>query len=542
MTGLDEKLKQRLAELPDKAGIYFFKNAGGEIVYIGKARSLQDRVRSYFAAPADLKVANIRAETADIDFILTGSEKEAAFLENNFVQRYQPKFNLRLKDDKSFPYLKMTVGEKFPGVLLTRKVEDDGARYFGPFSPASQARKTIHLLNRYFGIRGCEENVPGKRRRACLEHDLRLCSAPCVGSIGEAEYAKNVADALIFLEGRTGLLLKTLRQRMEEAADRLDYEQAGRWRDLIRTLEQIKERPQLISVGREDTDIFGLAREKDRLALYVFFMRGGKVRDTEEMATREPEETPVGEALLRILDGFYGQSEDLPDKVLLSHPVPSVRDLADTVSKRKGATVRFSVPQRGRGRKLVEMAVRNAERLLGKPAGENPALAALAGVIGLGKPPGRIEGFDISNTGGDESVGSVVVFENGEPSRSEYRKYRIKSVAGPNDVASLQEVIGRRYGRLLREGLKLPDLILVDGGKGQLHAAEKELEKLGLTGVPVASLAKREEIVFTPAEKAGLQLDRTSPALKLLQHIRDEAHRFAVTFHRQRRKKKSFSS
>ncbi|MBP1767616.1 MAG: excinuclease subunit, partial [Candidatus Aminicenantes bacterium] len=415
---MDEKLKQRLAGLPDKPGIYFFKNPGGEIVYIGKARSLKDRVRSYFAAPADLKVANIRAETADIDFILTGSEKEAAFLENNFVQRYQPKFNLRLKDDKSFPYLKLTVGERFPGVLLTRKVEDDGARYFGPFSPASQARKTIHLLNRYFGIRGCEESVPGKRRRACLEHDLRLCSAPCVGSLGEAEYGKNVSDALLFLEGRTGQLLKALRQRMDEASESLNFEQAGRWRDLIRTIEQIKERPRLISVGLEDTDIFGLARERDNLALYVLFMRRGKVRDAEEMVAREPEEIPVEEALARILDRFYGQSEDLPDKVLLSHPAASMRDLADRAARKKGSAVRFSVPQRGRDRKLVETAVRNAERLLGKPAAGNPGLADLARILGLLNPPGRIEGFDISNTGGDESVGSVVVFENGEPSRS----------------------------------------------------------------------------------------------------------------------------
>jgi len=539
---MDEKLKQRLAGLPDKPGIYFFKNPGGEIVYIGKARSLKDRVRSYFAAPADLKVANIRAETADIDFILTGSEKEAAFLENNFVQRYQPKFNLRLKDDKSFPYLKLTVGERFPGVLLTRKVEDDGARYFGPFSPASQARKTIHLLNRYFGIRGCEESVPGKRRRACLEHDLRLCSAPCVGSLGEAEYGKNVSDALLFLEGRTGQLLKALRQRMDEASESLNFEQAGRWRDLIRTIEQIKERPRLISVGLEDTDIFGLARERDRLALYVLFMRRGKVRDAEEMVAREPEETPVEEALARVLDRFYGQSEDLPDKVLLSHPAASMRDLADRAARKKGSAVRFSVPQRGRDRKLVETAVRNAERLLGKPAAENPGLADLARILGLVNPPGRIEGFDISNTGGDESVGSVVVFENGEPGRSEYRKYRIKSVAGPNDVASLQEVIGRRYARMLREGRSLPDLILVDGGKGQLHAAVTALEKLGLGGRPVVSLAKREEILFTPEKKEGLRLERTSPALKLVQHIRDEAHRFAITFHRERRKKKSFAS
>jgi excinuclease ABC subunit C len=539
---MEDKLKQRLAELPDKAGVYFFKNAGGEIVYIGKARSLKDRVRSYFLTPADLKVTNIMAETADIDFILTGSEKEAAFLENNFVQRYQPKFNLRLKDDKSFPYLKLTVGEKYPGITLTRKVEDDGARYFGPFSPASQARKTIHLLNKYFGMRGCQEDIPGKRRRACLEHDLKLCSAPCVGSIGEAEYRENVTNALLFLEGRTDQLLRALKQKMAEASGRLDYEQAAHWRDLIRTIEQLKERPQLISVGLEDTDIFGLARDKDRLALYVFFMRRGKVRDAEEMVAREPEEAPVEAALARILDGFYGQSEDLPDKILLPRPIASSPALADQISRKKGSIVRISVPQRGRDRKLVEMAVRNAERLLKKTRPEHAALSELAGILGLDRPPGRIEGFDISNTGGEESVGSVVVFEHGEPSRNEYRKYKIKSVAGPNDVASLQEVVGRRYARALREGRRLPDLILVDGGKGQLHAAEAELRKLGLTGLPVVSLAKREEVVFTPAEKEGLRLDRTAPALKLLQHIRDEAHRFAVTYHRQRRKKKSFAS
>jgi len=539
---MEDKLKQRLTELPDKAGIYFFKNAGGEIVYIGKARSLKDRVRSYFLTPADLKVANIMAETADIDFILTGSDKEAAFLENNFVQRYQPKFNLRLKDDKSFPYLKLTVGEKYPGITLTRKVEEDGARYFGPFSPASQARKTIHLLNRYFGIRGCEESIPGKRRRACLEHDLKLCSAPCVGSIREAGYRENVTNALLFLEGRTDQLIRGLKQRMAEASARLDYEQAAHWRDLIHTIEQIKERPRLISVGLEDTDIFGLARDKDRLALYVFFMRRGKVRDAEEMVAREPEEAPVDAALARILDSFYGQSEDLPDKVLLPHPIASSRGLADRITRRKGTIVRISVPQRGRDRKLVEMAVRNAERLLKKAKPEHPALSDLAGILGLDRPPARIEGFDISNTGGEESVGSVVVFESGVPSRNEYRKYKIKSVTGPNDVASLREVVGRRYARALREGRRLPDLILVDGGKGQLHAAETELRKLGLAGLPVVSLAKREEVVFTRAAKEGLYLDRTAPALKLVQHIRDEAHRFAVTYHRQRRKKKSFAS
>jgi len=539
---MEDKLKQRLADLPDKPGIYFFKNAGGEIVYIGKARSLRDRIRTYFLAPADLKVANIRAETADVDFILTTSEKEAAFLENNFVQRYQPKFNLRLKDDKSFPYLKLTVQEKYPAVRLTRKVEDDGARYFGPFSPASQARKTIHLLNRYFGIRGCEETVPGKRRRACLEYDLKLCSAPCVGSIGEKEYGERVANALLFLEGRTEPLLAALKKKMDEASDRLDYEQAAHWRDLIRTIEEVKERPQLISVGLEDTDIIGLARDRDRLSVYAFFMRRGKVREAEEILASEPEATSNEVVLGRILDNFYRESDDLPDKILLSHPIAEGAKLAERVSRKKGARVRISVPKRGRDKKLVEMAVRNAERRLRKPKPESPALSELAQVLALKKMPIRIEGFDISNTGGDESVGSVVVFENGEPSRSEYRKYKIKSVSGPDDVASLREVVGRRYARALNEGLKLPDLILVDGGKGQLHAAEAALGRLGLAGLPVVSLAKKEEVIFTAAQKDGLRLERTAPALKLLQHIRDEAHRFALTFHRQCRKRKSFSS
>jgi len=539
---MEDKLKQRLADLPDKPGIYFFKNAGGEIVYIGKARSLRDRIRTYFLAPADLKVANIRAETADVDFILTTSEKEAAFLENNFVQRYQPKFNLRLKDDKSFPYLKLTVQEKYPAVRLTRKVEDDGARYFGPFSPASQARKTIHLLNRYFGIRGCEETVPGKRRRACLEYDLKLCSAPCVGSIGEKEYGERVANALLFLEGRTEPLLAALKKKMDEASDRLDYEQAAHWRDLIRTIEEVKERPQLISVGLEDTDIIGLARDRDRLSVYAFFMRRGKVREAEEILASEPEATSNEVVLGRILDNFYRESDDLPDKILLSHPIAEGAKLAERVSRKKGARVRISVPKRGRDKKLVEMAVRNAERRLRKSKPESPALSELAQVLALKKMPIRIEGFDISNTGGDESVGSVVVFENGEPSRSEYRKYKIKSVSGHDDVASLREVVGRRYARALNEGLKLPDLILVDGGKGQLHAAEAALGRLGLAGLPVVSLAKKEEVIFTAAQKDGLRLERTAPALKLLQHIRDEAHRFALTFHRQCRKRKSFSS
>lgn len=538
---MKDTLKAKLAVLPDKAGIYFFKNENGDIIYIGKARSLKDRVRSYFLPTSNFKVTNIISETADIDFILTGSEREAAFLENNFVQRYQPKFNLRLKDDKSFPYLKLIVAEKFPAVSLTRKVEADGAKYFGPFSPASQARKTIHLLNKYFGIRACEETIPGKRRRPCLEYDLKLCSAPCVGYMGEAEYRENIENALLFLEGKTERLLKNLKERMSGAAERQDYEQAAHWRDLIRTIELIKERPKVISVALENIDIFGLAREKDSVYVYVFFMRKGKVREAEEIVLRE-EEVSAQEILSRILKDFYEKSKDIPDKILLPVLPSSITDLEERLSAKKGKKVRISVPKKGKDKKLVELADRNAEILKKKRQQVPSSLEELASVIGLEAPPLRIEGFDISNTGGDESVGSLVVFEKGWPKNDEYRKYKIKTVEGPNDVASLKEVVLRRYSRILEERQKLPDLVLVDGGRGQLQAAETALRALGLGNLPLVSLAKREEIVFTRKMKEGLRLDRTSPALKLLQFIRDEAHRFAISFHRQRREKKSFAS
>jgi excinuclease ABC subunit C len=539
---MNDTLKAKLDLLPDKAGIYFFKNENGEIIYIGKARSLKDRVRSYFQPTSNFKVSNIISETADIDFILTGSEREAAFLENNFVQRYQPKFNLRLKDDKSFPYLKLTVAEKFPAVSLTRKVETDGAKYFGPFSPASQARKTIHLLNKYFGIRACEESIPGKRKRPCLEYDLKLCSAPCVGYIGEAEYHKNVENSVLFLEGKTKRLLKGLHEKMNESAGRQDYEQAARWRDLIRTIEQIRDRPKVISVLLEDADIFGLAREEKSVSVHVFIMRGGKIREAEQMTIQESKDISVGKLLSRIVGDFYNKSADIPKKILLPALPSSIEELEKRLRRQKNRKVRILVPQKGKDKKLVDLANKNAEILLRKKGEEIPSLEDLAGTLSLATPPLRIEGFDISNTGGDESVGSLVVFERGRPKNGEYRKYKIKTVAGPNDVASLQEVVQRRYSRILAERGKLPDLILVDGGKGQLHAAETTLRRLGLGSLPLVSLAKREEVVFTHGKKEGIRLDRTSPALRLLQFIRDEAHRFAISFHRQRREKKSFAS
>jgi excinuclease ABC subunit C len=545
-----EALRRKAAELPDKPGIYFFKNAAGEVVYIGKARSLRDRVRTYFLPDPDYKVKNILRETSAIDYILTGSEKEAAFLENNYIQQHQPRFNLRLKDDKSFPYLKVTAGEKFPGIYFSRKVGEGRSRYFGPFSPAHRARTSIHLVNKYFRIRGCEDAVFRTRKRPCLEYDLELCSAPCVRLISEDEYRADVENACLFLEGRTRELAGGLKRRMEAAAAAEDFEEAARWRDILRTVEDIKERPRAISIALEDQDVIGFARRGDEAAVYVFFMRRGKVRDSVGEVLEARKGAGETEVLGNFLLEFYGRREK-PWRLLLPFPVDKRRQLEALVRGKKeagpgragtGAETQIAVPLTGKSRKLVDLANRNAEALLDKRGREGQPLEELKRVLGLARPPRTIDGFDISNTGGRESVGSLVVFKDGRPDKDGYRKFRIRTVEGPNDVASLEEVISRRYRRRVEEKRPLPDLILVDGGKGQLAAAEKALASLGAGGVPLVSIAKRDEILFTPGHKEGIRLARTSPALKIIQAIRDEAHRFAIAFHRGRREKRSFES
>ena len=533
-----ERLKARAAELPAKPGIYFFKSASGEVVYIGKARSLRDRVRSYFLANPDLKVRNILRETADIDYILTGSEREAAFLENNYVQQHQPRFNLRLKDDKSFPYLKLTVGETWPGVYFSRKVEPDGSRYFGPFSPAGRARSSIHLVNKHFRVRGCEEAVFRGRKRPCLEFELGLCSAPCVGYISEADYRESADSACLFLEGRLPELARTLKARMGRAAEEEKFEEAARWRDLLRTIEDYRDRPGAISTALEDQDVVGLAREGDRAAAYVFFMRKGKIRSSAARLLDAPAALPDAEVLAGFLGSFYKDRETPPRLLCPASPAR----LAGLQALLGWAKVRLLVPRGGKNLKLVDMAGRNAEAFLRRKAGESRPLDELKAALDLPALPRTIEGFDISNTGGQESVGSLIVFRDGRPDKGSYRRFIIRTVEGSNDVASLEEVITRRYRKLLDGKAPLPDLVMVDGGKPQLGAAEKALSALGLSGLPLVSIAKKEEILFTPARRDGLRLDRTAPALKLIQAVRDETHRFAIALHRGRREKRSFES
>ena len=534
-------LKAKAQNLPKKPGIYFFKDKKNAIIYIGKARSLRDRVKSYFLPTSDPKVQHIISETIDFDFVLTGSEREAFFLENNFIRQSQPKFNINLKDDKSFPYLKLTVQLKYPGIELTRHVKKDNAKYVGPFSPAHQARKTIHILAKYFGIRTCREAIPGKRKRPCLEFDIGLCSAPCVGFISETEYKENVKNALLFLEGGVEKLSNILKNKMKIAAEKQEFEQAAHWRDFLFSLDQLKEKPKLISLQEINEDIFGYAKKNAHVSLYVFMKRKGKVIESDHLLESVEQNTPDEKLLTDLVLKFYKIRLDFPKIILLPFSPRGQKKLLDELMRLKQGNLAIQLPQRGRKKRLIELANKNAASLISKKTTDLSPLMELQNQLKLDTLPSRIEGYDISNTGGEESVGSLVVFENGKPLKDDYRKFKIKSVQGPDDVSSLKEVLNRRYVKVRAGESPPPDLILVDGGKGQLGAAVQVLRTLDFEDIPIISLAKREEIIFSPLYKNGLKLAKTSPVLQLLQRIRDEAHRFAITYHRKRREKKSFS-
>ena len=538
----NDLIKFTVEKLPQKPGIYFFKDNREKVIYIGKANSLKERVKSYFQTTSDSKVLNILNETSKIDYILTDSEREAAFLENNFIQQYQPKFNLRLKDDKSFPYLKLTIAEKYPGIYLTRKAAQDKSKYFGPFSPAHQARKTIHILNKYFGIRSCREKIPAIRKRPCLDYDIDLCSAPCVGYITETSYRERVENAQMFLEGNVKKLNQFLEEKMHKASECQEFEDAKYYRDLILTLEQIKDRPKLISIKSENKDILGYARINDRVGIYVFRMRKGKVIESEHHILPLQSGKDNKKVITEFLRDYYCSPQEIPKKILLPFKPDTLPHLKEIIENRKNGKVYLSFPKKGKNQRLIKFANRNAALLFEKKMEKDQPLSELKQALGLKNLPYRIEGFDISNTGGQDSVGSMSVFVNAKPLKSDYRKYKIKSISRPDDVGSIQEVILRRYTRVSKNIDHKPDLILVDGGKGQLNAAEKALKELNLVKLPLLALAKKEELIYCQKYPHGLRLDKTSSGLRLLQHIRDEAHRFALDFHRKQREKKSTAS
>jgi excinuclease ABC subunit C len=542
-------LTEKLETLPTRPGVYVFRNAAGEVLYVGKARALRDRVRQYFQAarPLDARLDALRGEISDLELVVTDSEMEALALENNFIKRHQPRYNILLRDDKNHPYLKLTLGEEYPRLHVVRRPAEDEHAYGGPYIPASLGRKTARLVHKTFGVRSCKEVLDGRRPRPCLQFQIKRCLAPCVVEICSLErYRQACEDARLFLEGRTDEVVHRLREAMKEAAGEERFEEAASLRDQVRALERLEAPQKITTTDLEERDVFGAHVEGERAALQAFCVRGGKVVSREGFlvaAVTEPESF-----LSSALQQYYAAGRYVPREVLVPVPVPDQELLAAWLAQRRGGAVHIRVPQRGEKLRLLELVVRNA-RLAYDLEWRHPRqqsqelLRALRDALDLEVEPRRMECFDISNIQGSDIVASMVVFEDGRPKKSDYRKFRVRGVSGaPDDFASMREVVGRRYKRLLEEGKDLPDLIVIDGGKGQLSAALSALQELGLGHQPVASLAKKEELIFLPGREEPVALPRSSPVLQLVQRIRDEAHRFAVGFHRQTRSKRTLRS
>jgi excinuclease ABC subunit C len=595
-------LKEQMARLPHQPGVYIYSNAAGETLYVGKARSLRDRVRSYLGAyGTSPRHDALLDEAARVDVIVTDSVMEALALENNLIKQRYPRYNILLRDDKNYPYLQLTTTEAFPRVLVARAVERNGDFYAGPFLPAKLARRTMKLTHQMFGIRSCNEVITGFRSRPCLEHDIGRCLAPCVATIcSEERYAVAVADTRLLLEGRNEELAEQLRDRMTTAAGEQRYEEAAHLRDAIRTVEAVRERQQkMATAGLNDRDVIGLKLGTEGAVVQVFVFRGGRVIERFELQTGQgaggASADSEGELLEATLQQLY--SDNVPPPEIHVPVEPNDKDVLETwLSARAERKVRILIPQRGDKKDMVDLAQRNAAfayrtRFDTEATAHYDALDLLKGILKLPALPRRIECFDISTIQGSETVASMVVCEDGRMKKSEYRKFRVrgsgfrvpKASAGPqalvlpnaevandletpgsgypapgtryperasgasdvrvlDDFLAMKEVVGRRYRKLIEQGGPFPDLILIDGGKGQLNAAYAALEEIGLANLVAIGLAKKEELVFARDSDLPIAIDPHSPALRLLQRIRDEAHRFALTFHRQQRSSRDLRS
>ena len=555
-----QDLKEQIARLPEQPGVYIYSNAAGDTIYVGKARALRDRVRNYLGADrTDPKTNALLDEVSGLDVIVTDSVVEALALENNLIKQRMPKYNILLRDDKTYPYLQLTTNEAFPRVLVARRVERDGGTYAGPFMPAQLARKTMSLTHRLFGIRSCNEVITGKRDRPCLEYDIKRCIAPCVDSICTAEeYGRAVQLTGLFFEGRNEELLGTLKSRMSDAAEGERYEEAAQLRDAVRTVQTLQDRQQKMA-GTEfgHRDVFGLKRGPAGVVVQVFQVRRGRVIERIELGSPLGSDVAIvgttdAEVLEAALQQFY-ELRMAPPEIHVPAEPDEREALESWLSSRAGRKVHIVVPQRGEKRGLVDLATRNAAfayqtRFNQTTAAHYDALETLQAVLKLPALPRRIECFDISTIQGSETVASMVVCEDGRMRRGDYRKFRIRGsglAAGDsrnNDFAAMHEVVQRRYRKLLEQGGPFPDLIVIDGGKGQLEAAYAALEELGLSNLVAVGIAKKEELIYTRDHIDPIALAPNDPALLLVQQIRDEAHRFAVTFHRRARTMRDLSS
>ena len=545
-----QALREKAAQLPPGPGVYLYKDTNGRVIYVGKAKDLRARVRSYFNDDrlADIKTGTLISEARDVDYILLDNEKEALALENNLIKQYQPRYNILLRDDKSYPSIKLT-NERFPRVFVTRRIRKDGATYFGPYFPANLAHRTVNFIHRHFLVPSCKVDLTRYHPKPCLQFHIHRCVGPCVEGLTTPEdYAQRVRQVRLFLEGKHSVLAKELRQRIQVAADDMRFEEAGTLRDLLATVEELDERQKMASTSGDDMDIFGVYAEPPLVAINLFHLRNGHIVDRRDFFWDDQPEFEASAFIASLLLQIYLDQQYVPGVIHVPVEFEDREVMEELLAEKRNRKVEIHTPQRGQKRAMLNLAQTNAKhsfdarfRIL-KP-NSKAIQEALREALNLENAPRRIECFDISHVQGTDKVASMVVWEDGRMKRSDYRKFIIRTVEGNDDFASMDEVVTRRYSRLQKEEAEIPGLVLIDGGLGQLHAAARALETIGIINQPLASIAKREEIVYVLGqENEPVILDKFSPILHLIQTIRDEAHRFAVTFHRTRRAARTLTS
>ncbi len=541
-----EQLAERIRSLPDRPGIYIFKDADGKVLYVGKAKSLRKRAGSYLLRDHEPRLAAMVSEAVDLEHVVTDTEAEALLLENNWIKARRPRYNVLLRDDKTYPYLKLTMRDEFPRVAFTRRIVNDGAEYFGPFLPGGLARKAIKLVQKLFQVRVCRIEVDGSWPRPCLYYDMHRCLGPCVARLTTREaYGEAVEQARLFLAGRTEPLIKRIKQEMWDAAEAMDYERAAQLRDTLSEVEAVSQRRKLSSVEEEDLDVYGFHISAGNAAVVALIMRGGQILDRRELFWESVGNISPESLLSEVLPQIYDRTTFIPKEIHLPVAIEGEEALCEWLSEKKDERVYIRMPSRGLKAERVKLAIHNAEQAYKRRfrgAAESPGAVALERHLDLAEPPRRIEGFDISHFQGGETVASMVVWEEGKMRKGEYRSFNIKGLTQPDDFASMRQAVERRYRRVLEEVGAMPDLILIDGGLGQLNAALGALAEIGVEETAVISLAKREEEVYVPGVPEPLRLRRDDAGLRLLQEIRDEAHRFAVSRHRARRSARTLHS
>jgi excinuclease ABC subunit C len=547
-------IAEQLRGLPTSPGVYLFKDAEGSILYVGKAANLRHRVSSYFGTGQKLtpKLNRMVSKVADLDYFVTASEQEALILELNLIKKHHPRYNVRLKDDKTFPYLKIDTSDDWPRVHITRRLEEKG-RYFGPFASARSVRQTLRLIKGIFPFRSCSKPVTGTDRRPCLEYHIGNCLAPCIGAVSREEYAEVIKQVILFLEGKQERVAQELKNKMKQAAEALDFEKAARLRDQIQAVERVVEGQRIATTVKGEQDVIAFAGDKDQAYVQVFFIRSGKLIGRESFLLQGTRYEEPSQIMTSFIKQFYASSPHIPPLLLLQHSVEDRAMLQSWLQGKRGERVKIQVPRRGNKRQLVNIVAENAQegleqlkiKQLASPTALSAALEEIKRELQLPHLPSRIEGYDISDIQGMAAVGSMVVFDQGKPKPAHYRRFRIKAVSGVDDYAMLQEVLKRRFkraGGASDTWAILPDLVLIDGGKGQLNAARAAMQEMGAGSVPTASLAKENEEIFIPKKSKPIILPKSSPGLQLLQRLRDEAHRFALGYHQRVHKRETFAS